>query len=70
MTVTRQLIGDLLLRCDQAIRLAEKRAAEHQHPHGALTARERIGEYAHDSTEGAGAVGEAEATDYLESLAD
>lgn len=94
MTVTRQLIGDLLLRRDQAIRLAEKRAAGHQHPHGALTARERIGLlsdngsfvqvdeltaggivaghaavdgrriaiYAHDSTDAAGAVGEAEAT--------
>ncbi|MGH3466506.1 MAG: methylmalonyl-CoA carboxyltransferase, partial [Thermocrispum sp.] len=42
MTATRQLIGDLLLRRDQAIRLAEKRAAGMQHPRGALTARERV----------------------------
>lgn len=42
MTGTQHLIGDLLLRRDEAIRNAEKRAAERQHPRGALTARERI----------------------------
>jgi propionyl-CoA carboxylase beta chain len=42
VTGTQHLIGDLLLRRDEAIRNAEKRAAERQHPRGALTARERI----------------------------
>ncbi|SDJ50644.1 propionyl-CoA carboxylase beta chain [Actinokineospora alba] len=39
---TRELIDDLLLRREEAVRLAEKRAAERQHPKGKLTARERI----------------------------
>ncbi|MGH3862637.1 acyl-CoA carboxylase subunit beta [Actinokineospora sp.] len=40
--LTRELIDDLLLRREEAVRLAEKRAAERQHPKGKLTARERI----------------------------
>ncbi|MBC6450575.1 acyl-CoA carboxylase subunit beta [Actinokineospora xionganensis] len=39
---TTELIDDLLLRREEAVRLAEKRAAERQHPKGKLTARERI----------------------------
>jgi propionyl-CoA carboxylase beta chain len=39
---TAPLIDDLLLRRDEAGRLAEKRAAERQHPKGKLTARERV----------------------------
>lgn len=42
MTGTRHLLSDLLLRRDEAIRNAEKRAAELQHRRGARTARERI----------------------------
>ncbi|RZS39250.1 propionyl-CoA carboxylase beta chain [Herbihabitans rhizosphaerae] len=39
---TAERLNDLLLRRDEASRLAEKRAVERQHPKGKLTARERI----------------------------
>ncbi|HWE89928.1 MAG TPA: acyl-CoA carboxylase subunit beta [Pseudonocardiaceae bacterium] len=39
---TASLIDDLLMRQDDALRIAEKRAVERQHPKGKLTARERI----------------------------
>ena len=38
----RDLVDDLLLRRDEAIRLGEKQARERQRPKGKLTARERI----------------------------
>jgi propionyl-CoA carboxylase beta chain len=40
--VTADLVDDLRLRRDDAIRIAEKRAVDRQHAKGKLTARERI----------------------------
>ncbi|GGS60934.1 MULTISPECIES: acyl-CoA carboxylase subunit beta [Actinokineospora] len=39
---THARIEDLVLRADEAVRQAEKRAADRQHPRGKLTVRERV----------------------------
>ena len=43
---THARIEDLVLRGEEAVRLAEKRAADRQHPRGKLTVRERIDRFA------------------------
>ncbi|MFC7614736.1 acyl-CoA carboxylase subunit beta [Actinokineospora soli] len=43
---THARIEDLVLRGEEAVRLAEKRAADRQHPRGKLTVRERVDRFA------------------------